>query len=333
MKRRRLLAAAALSALMSFPVAAQKYNLTLTGASPGGLWSALGTGMDAAIAKAYPGSTVTYQTSSGGLANIPLVAQGRAPIGIASDGELKVAVDGKEPFKAPIAGVRVLARVYAPASRFQMTHVILSKTFADKHGVKSFKDIVDRKLPLRVAINRRGNHDGDVSEVLMATMGADAKAIEGWGGQLVRAASKEMSSLYQDRRIDMMNYGVSFNHPSIQEAVKAVDSVLLDIPDDIVAKVAEQFGGEPCDVKPGEYPWSPAGATNVCVGAVFVVSEKMDDALAYNLAKAMIEQLEEFKDRSHRAIKATLTPQVVAARAAAPFHPGAAKYYREKGLQ
>jgi TRAP-type uncharacterized transport system substrate-binding protein len=86
-------------------------------------------------------------------------------------------------------------------------------------------------------------------------------------------------------------------------------------------------------VKPGEYKWSPEGATNVCVGALFVVSEKMDDALAYNLARAMVEQIEEFKDRSHRAIKATLTPKVIASRAAAPFHAGAAKYYREKGLQ
>jgi len=328
-----LVAAAALSALVSFPAAAQKYNLTLTGASPGGLWSALGTGLDAALAKAYPGSTITYQTSSGGLANVPLVAQGKAPIGIASDGELKVAVDGKEPFKAPIAGVRVLARVYAPESRFQMTHVIVSKAFVDQHKVKSFKDIVERKLPLRVAINRRGNLDGDVSEVLMAEMGASAQAIEGWGGQLVRAASKEMSSLYQDRRLDMMNYGIAFNHPSIQEAVKSVDSVLLDIPDDVVRKVADRFGGAPCEVKEGEYKWSPGAATNVCVGALFVVSEKMDDALAYNLARAMVEQIEEFKDRSHRAIKATLTPKVIASRAAAPFHPGAAKYYREKGLQ
>ena len=70
-----LLAAAAIGViaipLAAAPVAAQKYNLTLSGASPGGLWSRIGGGIDAAIAKAYPGSTVSYQTSSGGLANIP----------------------------------------------------------------------------------------------------------------------------------------------------------------------------------------------------------------------------------------------------------------------
>ena len=331
--KRSVIAIAAAAALISFPAAAQqKFNLTLTGASPGGLWSAIGTGMDAAIAKAYPGSTITYQTSSGGLANIPLVAAGRAPIGIATDGELKVAATGRGPFKRPIAGVRVLARVYNAESRFQMTQLIVTRAFAERHGINSFADIVAKKAPVRVAINRPGNLDGDVSEALMVAMGATPKAIESWGGQLVRAASKEISSLYQDRRIDLMNYAVAFNHPSVQEAVKSVESRFLSIPRDVAQKVGEEFGGGACDVKAGEYPWSPEPAVSMCIGAVLIVNEKMDDAMAYTLAKAMVEQIEEFKDRSHRAIKATLTPKVMVEKAAMPLHPGAEKYYREKGL-
>jgi TRAP transporter TAXI family solute receptor len=322
----------AIGVLASFPAAAQQYNLTLSGASPGGLWSAIGTGADAAIAKAYPGSTVTYQTSSGGLANIQLVAQGKVPMGIATDGELKYALSGTEPFKSPVANVRTLVRVYAPGSRFQMTHLIVSKSFAERHGIKSFTDIVAKKVPVRVAINRRGNLDGDVSEALMAEMGATVKAIESWGGQVVRAASKEQASLYQDRRIDLMNYGVSFNHPSIQEATRGVDSLLLDIPAGVAEKVGAAFGGGPCAVKPGEYAWSPSGANSVCVGAVIVVNANMDANLAYNLAKAMVEQIETFGDKSHRALKATVTPQVLATKAVALFHPGAEKYFREKGL-
>jgi uncharacterized protein len=325
-------AVAAAAALAAFPAAAQKYNLTLSGASPGGLWSAIGTGMDAAISKAYPGSTVTYQTSSGGLANVPLVAQGRAEMGIASDGELLMAVQGKEPFKAPIKNVRVLARAYSADSRFQMTHVIVSRAFVERHNISSFEEIVARKIPLRVAINRRGNMDGDLSEAVITAMGASPKAIESWGGQVVRAASREMSSLYQDRRIDMMHYGVAFNHPSVQEAVKAVDSVFLPIPRAIAEKVGAELGAEPCEVKPGEYAWAPKGAGTICIGAVIVVGEQMEPGLAYNLARALVEQLDEFKDRSHRAIKATLTPKVLTTKSVAPFHSGAEKLYREKGL-
>ena len=166
----------------------------------------------------------------------------------------------------------------------------------------------------------------------MTAMGATQKAIEGWGGQVVRAASKEQASLFQDRRIDMMNYGIAFNHPSIQEAVKGVDSVLVDIPADVAAKVAANFGGGPCPIKAGEYPWSPAAANAICVGGIIVVNETMDPALAYNLTKALGDQLEEFKEKSHRSIKQTMTPKVLATKSVAPFHPGAEKYYREKGL-
>ena len=106
---------------INFEAKAQKYNLTLTGASPGGLWSRIGGGIDAAIAKAYPGSTVSYQTSSGGLANVPLVAAGKVPMGLATDGELNAAVNGLKPYKKAIKNTRVLFRVYNPASRFQMS--------------------------------------------------------------------------------------------------------------------------------------------------------------------------------------------------------------------
>lgn len=326
------LAVAAIAIVSAFPAQAQKYNTTLSGASPGGLWSRIGGGIDAAVAKAYPGSTVTYQTSSGGLANVQLVSSGKVPLGMASDGELTAAVMGQKPFKSAIKNVRVLFRVYAPSSRFQMTHVLVSRSFADKHGIKSFADIVRKKVPMRVAINRRGNQDGDISESVMNALGATRKDITGWGGQVVHAASKEIVSLMLDRRIDVANFGISFNHPRIREIAKGVNPVLLDIPRNAAAKVAKQFGGRTCTVKAGEYKWSKTGATSVCIGVVVVANANMDNKLAYNITKAMFEQIEVFKNKSHRLIKATATPKVLATEGAAPFHPGAIKYLKEKGL-
>ena len=326
-------AALAVVILMAAPGQAQQtYNLTLSGASPGGLWSSVGTGMAAAIAKQYPGSTVTYQTSSGGLANVPMVAQGKVPMGIAADGELAMAVNGTEPFTSPVKGVKTLVRVYGADSRFQMTHIVVSKAFADKHGIKTFADIVAKKAPLRVAINRRGNYDGEVSELLMDGMGASIKAIESWGGQVVRAASKEQASLYQDRRIDMLNFGLAFNHPSLQEATQGVPSILLTVPKEVVEKAIAKLGGEVCQVKQGEYAWSPDPATTYCGGAVIVVADTMDTTLAYNIVKAMVEQIGEFGDKSHRSLKENVTAKTLAIKSVAPFHPGAEKLFKEKGL-
>lgn len=329
--RKLLFGVAGALALAAASAGAQTYNLTLTGASPGGLWSTIGAGVDAAVAAAYPGSTITYQTSSGGLANVPLVAQGKVPLGIAADMELTAAVKGRSPFDSPIQKVRVLVRTYAPSTRFQMTHLLLNKSFADKYGIKEFADIVDKKAPVRVAINRPGNMDGDISEMVMAEMGASLKDIESWGGQVVRAASREITSLMLDRRIDFANFGIAYGHPRVREIAKGITPVLLDVPRPAAQKVADFMGGEACTVKAREYDFLDRDVTTVCVGTVILVNQNMDERTAYDLTKGIVQNIEKFK-AAHRLLKKFVTPEMMAQPAVAPFHPGAAKYLREAGL-
>lgn len=330
--KKLLIATLAISAVAALPAEAQKYNLTLSGASPGGLWSRIGGGIDAAIAAAHPGSTVSYQTSSGGLANVPLVSRGKVPMGLATDGELNAAVTGQKPFKSSINNTRVLFRVYTPASRFQQSFFAVTKSFADKHNVKSVKDIVAKKLPIRIAINRRGNMDADVGEAAMNLLGISRKNVNAWGGQVVHAASKEIVSLVSDRRLDVVLFGISFNHPRVREIAKSASPVLLSYGKENAERVAKKFGGEVCQVKPGEYKWSAAGNYSVCMGAVVVANANMDEKLAYTITKAMLDQIETFKNKSHRLIKKTATLKVLAQKGNAPHHPGSIKAFKEKGL-
>jgi TRAP transporter TAXI family solute receptor len=333
MKATKLLCSAILGSFLLGGLAhAQPYNLTLTGASPGGLWSRVGGGLDAAIAAAYPGSTITYQTSSGGLANVPMVASGKVPMGIATDGELAAAVRGSAPFKAPVPDVNVLLRAYTPGTRFQATHVIVNKDFADKHGIASLADLVAKKPPVRLAVNRRGNMDAEVGRKVLAEAGITEKGIEAWGGQWIHAASKEMVSLTLDRRIDMFVLGIAFNHPRIREVAQGITPVILDIPAEIAAKVAKETGGEVCTFGKDEYKFSTREINSVCVGALVVVKDDMDDALAYNLAKGLITQIDKFKE-AHRLLKKVTKPESIAQPSVvAPFHPGSARYFREAGL-
>ena len=92
---KKLMSIVALSAALmalSGPGYAKVYTLTLCGASPGGLWSLLGAGVDAAMKAAYPGSTVTYQTSGGGFANVGLLRQKKCDLAIVHDVEAKLAL-------------------------------------------------------------------------------------------------------------------------------------------------------------------------------------------------------------------------------------------------
>jgi TRAP transporter TAXI family solute receptor len=322
-------AAAALTA--SQPASAQPYNLTVAGYSPGGLVSTAAAGLDKALAAAFPGSTVTYQTGSGGLANAMLLDQKKVPLGLVSDTEIKVVIEGRPPFKQPIKDLRLLFHPYSASSRFQATHVLANKAWAEKNGIKTVADIAAKKPAMRIAFNRPGNLDGDVSINAMEADGISLDDIKKWGGQVVRAASQEMTSLMLDRRLDIVSFGISINHPRIREMANGLELVMLPITPEVAKKVAEKMGGEACSIKATEYQFLAADSASVCVGLNTLVRADMDEKTAYNVTKGIVENLDKYK-AAHRLLAQAVTVESFTEKGLVPYHPGAEKYYREKGL-
>ncbi len=323
----------ALIVAMAFagPVSAQTYNLTVAGYSPGGLVSTIGAGLDRALNAGYPGSTVTYQTGSGGLANAMLLEQNKVPLALIGGTELKVAIKGIKPIPKPLTDLRLLVQPYAPGSRFQATHVLVNKGWADKYGIKTVADIAAKKPPMKVAFNRPGNLDGDVGLAVFEANGISQDDIKKWGGQVVRAASREMTSLMLDRRVDGIVFGISINHPRIREMANGLELVMLPIREETAKKVADELGAETCEIKAGEYKFLAANSSSVCVGMNLVVRADMDEQTAYNITKAIIEHSDKYK-AAHRLLQKAVTNQTLAANGLIPHHPGAAKYLKEKGL-
>lgn len=331
MGRTGFLVVAGIVAVLAGPASAQPYNLTVAGYSPGGLVSTAGAGLDRALNAAFAGSTVTYQTSSGGLANATLVDQKKVPLGFISDTELNVAVNGKPPFKEPIKSLRLLFNPYSAGSRFQATHVLVSKEWADKHGIKSVADIAQKKPPFRVAINRPGNLDGDAGLAVLTANGITQDNIKAWGGQVVRAASQEMTSLMQDRRLDGVIFGISINHPRVAEMANGLPLVMLPLKAETVKKISQELGGGPCEIKASEYKFLAEDTPTLCVGLSTVVHADMDQTLVYNVVKGITENLDKYQ-AAHRLLKEAVTLQSFTQKAEVAYHPGAEKYYREKGL-
>lgn len=303
-----------------------KYNLTLSGASPGGLWSLLGAGINSAVAEAYPDSAVTYQTSGGGLANVALVAGGQADLGIVHNIELKVAKEGTEPFTKPVPNLRVIAYMY----NWAPMQLVMSADFAKQHGISSADDLAKSKAPVRFAVNQRGNMVQAMNKAILDAYGISYEDVESWGGQIVYAASKEQGGLLSDRRIDMLGNGVFAPHKSILQASNSVDVVMLGLNDEAVAEVAEKTGADPYVVKAGSYEWLTEDIKTVALGAALVASDSMSETDAYNITKAMVENLGKIQG-VHKSMKA-LTPELMASLRVIPYHPGAERYYREAGL-
>jgi TRAP transporter TAXI family solute receptor len=317
--------------MLAAPATAQPYNLTIAGYSPGGLVSTAGAGLDAALNAAYPGSTLTYQTSSGGLANAMQLEQNKVPLALISDTELKVAIKGEAPIKKPLTDLRILFHPYSASSRFQATHVLANKSWADQHGIATVADIAKKKPPLRIAVNRPGNLDGDVGLAVLSANGITQDDIKKWGGQVVRAASQEQTSLMLDRRLDAIIFGISINHPRIQEIANGLDIVMLPIEEATAQKVADDLGAKTCTIKAGEYKFLAKDTASICIGMSVVVRADMDEKLAYNITKGIVENLDKYK-AAHRLLQQAVTTETLTEKGQAPFHPGAEKYLREKGL-
>ncbi len=310
----------------ALPVQAQTYQLTMAGASPGGLWSLLGVGVDRAMKAAYPGSTVTYQTSGGGIANVQLLDQKKVPLGVVHNVELRMAQNGDEPFRAPVKDLRVIAYLYNWAP-FQL---ILTKEFADRHGIRRFEDIAAKKPPLRVAFNRRGNIGYMVVDRMLQSIGVSQSDIQKWGGAVVLAASEEQADLIRDRRIDGIFNTLFVGQRSLIEVGQAIPVVMLPINEQTIKNVAASTGTDPFVIPANSYAWQPDATPTLSVGAMLVAHSSMSDQDAYNIAKALVEHVGEVQS-VHPSMRA-LTPQFMTQQSVAPFHPGAEKYFKEKGL-
>ncbi len=300
-------------------------NYNVCGGSPGGLWSLLGAGLDQAVGAAEPGSTVTYQTSSGGYANIVQVTQGKCELGIIHVGEGISAQKGREPFKEPVEGFKVLMVLYDWAPM----QWVVSKEFADEHGLTSLADLKEKKPPLRLVLNRRGILPSQLAEADLENVGISLDDIDEWGGKVEFQGSKNASEIMQNRRADMWVNATFVGSSSIRNIADAYPVTLLSVPEDVVEKMVEDYGAKPFTVKAGDYPWLDRDVTTHAARAALVVDEDMSDEEAYKLTKAVLDNVGKIQ-AVHNSMK-DFTPELMQSLEALPYHPGAQKAYDEAG--
>jgi TRAP transporter TAXI family solute receptor len=323
----KLMAVAGLLCALGAPGArAQELQMTLAGASPGGIWALIGVGIDRAAKAANPKSTITYQTSGGGFANIMQVDTGKVEIALAHNAELRRAVLGTEPFKQPMQSMRAIANIY----NWAPMHAIVVKSFAEKHGLKTFEDLVTKKPPMRLTVNRRGNITEGVAEAMLRAAGATLADLEKAGSKVIYAGSEEQADLIKDGRIDVYINGIFAPQSSMIEVGKTVPIVMLPVSKAVIDKVVAEEGIIPFVIPAKTYEFQDIDIPTVALGAMVFANSKMNDDTAYALAKVITENLGELK-AAHKNLN-PLTAEFLVAQDVIPFHPGAIKYYKEKGM-
>ncbi|MCW5770933.1 MAG: TAXI family TRAP transporter solute-binding subunit [Rhodospirillaceae bacterium] len=302
------------------------FNLTAAGGSAEGLLTTINSGIDKAVSAAFPGSTITYQTSGGGMANIALVNQKRVPLGYIADGEMALALAGKPPFRSKIDTIRTIAYV---AGWVPMQYVVL-RSFAEKYKLKTLKDLAQVKPPIRLGLQQRGNVVSRVSEDMLQEIGITPADVKKWGGQVLYLGGSEFAPLMGDGRLDMMFNATPVKGRVASAVERAADVVMLDVDKALIDKIAGRWGLKTFTVEKGKYKWQPFDLYTVSFGIALVAHKDMPDQTAFNLAKAIVEQIDKIK-QVHPFIR-QLTPEYLVSLKVGEYHPGAVRYYKQAGL-
>ncbi|HRL21262.1 TAXI family TRAP transporter solute-binding subunit [Alcaligenes sp. SDU_A2] len=135
-----------------------------------------------------------------------------------------------------------------------------------------------------------------------------------------------------DGKIDGFIYGVGHPSANIQDPTTSCGAKLVPLTGPAVDKLVETYPYYAKVAIPGGlYPNNPNDTQTYGVLATFVTSEDVPEESVYTVVKAVFENFDDFK-RLHPAFANLKKEDMVKNGLSAPLHPGAEKYFKEKGL-
>lgn len=317
MRMRRLGIASALSVIAGLsvsPVAAQTKLTYFTGPT-GGSWIPIGGALKVLWEKAIPGLSIENRPGAG-LVNLKAVEEGKADIGM---GNLITTVDalvGKGTgITKPYTNVCHLASLYPNVSQF----VVRSD-----QGIKSVADLKGKS----VGTLPRGNTTNEVAGWIL-----DAAGI-GFSGpsKMAYASLSDQANMFKDGQIVASYLITTEGNGSIKDMANSRKIALLDVPDDVFAKLkAKNAGFQRYVIKKSAYPGLEQDNNTVAFPAHVIVSCKLADDLVYKMANAMSDALPDLAN-VNSSFKGK-TVKDLATKVDIKWHPGALKYFKEKGAQ
>jgi TRAP transporter TAXI family solute receptor len=193
----------------------------------------------------------------------------------------------------------------------------------DDAGIESFEDLKGK----RVNIGNPGSGQRGTMEVVMGVLGWEMGDFS-FASEL---KSAEQSAALGDNKVDAIIFTVGHPNGSIQEAVSTVDAHLVSVEGPEIDKlVGENSYYAKATIPGGMYKGSHEDTNTFGVKATFVSSAKVDDEVIYQVVKAVFDNFDRFKGL-HPAFANLKEEDMIADGLSAPLHPGAERYYKERG--
>ena len=178
-----------------------------------------------------------------------------------------------------------------------------------------------------VNIGNPGSGTRVLADVLMAAAGVTPDDF----ALAAELKSSEQAAALCDGKIDAAIWAAGLPNGSTMEATSTCDIKLLDLSTSGTDKVlAENAAYAAATIPGGLYPGNDEDIASWGPKATFVTDAKTPDEVVYVLVKSIFENFDDFK-KLHPAFGRLTEEQMIKDGLSAPLHPGAVKYYKERG--
>lgn len=311
---------AALSAALFFSgsAAAQQKFVTIGTGGVTGVYYAAGGAICRLLNKDRKthGIRCSVESTGGSAFNVNTIKEGELDFGMAQSDVQYNAMNGEESFKEGGAH----ADLRAVFSIHPEPFTVLAHPNA---GVTKFEDLKGK----RFNVGNPGSGTRASMERLLGAMG--------WTLADFSLASElkadEHGPALCDGKIDGFFYGVGHPSANIQDPTTTCAAKLVPLTGEVVDKlVADNPYYAKATIPGGLYNNNPEDTETFGVLATLVTSANVPEESVYALTKAVFENFDEFKSL-HPAFANLEPAKMIKDGLSAPLHPGAEKYYKEKG--
>jgi uncharacterized protein len=310
-----IVAVVALGLLISAPPAMAKTDVLFGGASIVGVYYQVALQISNLMNKNM-GDKYNYigRPTGGSVFNINAIIRETFDFGVAQSDRNYQAFNGLADWDGkPVTNMR---------SVFSMHPETVMLVTRKDTGIKTVPDIKGK----RINIGNPGSGQRFNAEEVLAIYGIDQeKDIRAEGLQ-----QHEASRALVDRKIDAFFYTVGNPSAAIEEPAQSTDIVMVPLDHPEIKKLADE---KPyyvfTKIPAGTYRGVDYDVPTYAVTATVISHENVPDEVVYDMVKTVFERLNDLKG-SHAAFR-NLDPKLMLQGLSAPFHPGAIKYYKEKG--
>jgi TRAP transporter TAXI family solute receptor len=304
--------------LLALAGGVQAQNLSIATGGTGGVYYPLGGGMAAALSKYVPGMQATAEVTGGSVANLQLIGTGKPYIALTMADATLDAYQGKDKFTGKAVPVRTLMVLYP-----NRMHVVTTTAT----GIKKMSDLKGKRVST--------GSGGSATEVMAFRVIEAAGLDKDKDMTRERLGVAESVNALKDRKIDAFFWVGGLPTAAVTDLSNS-PGVTIQMIDhaDLVPAMNKKYGNLYVKDTIPKYIYKGMTADNhqATVMNLLVANQNMDDKTAYNIVKALFDNRVDLVRVHAEAVNIKLENQKTEA-SSIPWHPGAIKYFAEKGIK